>query len=175
MSFFKKKKQNLPALTKDNLMMYKRVWLTYVAPKWKLLTLSVVLMLVASSFDALLVSQLKPVFDEVFLDKNRAKIFRRGSVSSGLYNLIFTRFCFTNNASTHFQKRKKHVLFQKEKTKSARFDQRQPDDVQTGLADVCRAEMETADAVRRFDAGRIQFRRPAGQPAETRIRRSLSG
>lgn len=87
MSFFKKKKQNLPALTKDNLMMYKRVWLTYVAPKWKLLTLSVVLMLVASSFDALLVSQLKPVFDEVFLDKNRALLGRIGLIILGLYFL----------------------------------------------------------------------------------------
>lgn len=87
MAFFKKKNKDLPALTKDNLMMYKRVWLTYVAPKWKLLALSIVLMLVASSFDALLVSQLKPVFDEVFLDKNRALLGRIGLIILGLYFL----------------------------------------------------------------------------------------
>lgn len=88
MSFFKKKRRkDLPALTKDNLLMYKRVWMTYVAPKWKMLTLSIVLMLVASSFDALLVSQLKPIFDEVFLDKNREMLGRIGLIILALYLL----------------------------------------------------------------------------------------
>ena len=88
MSFFKKKnRKDLPALTKDSLLMYKRVWLTYVAPKWKMLALSVVLMLVASSFDALLVSQLKPVFDKVFIDKNREMLGRIGLIILGLYFL----------------------------------------------------------------------------------------
>lgn len=88
MSFFKKKRsKDLPPITKDSLLMYKRVWLTYVAPKWKMLTLSIVLMLVASSFDALLVSQLKPVFDEVFLDKNREMLGRIGLIILGLYFL----------------------------------------------------------------------------------------
>lgn len=88
MSFFKKKRsKDLPPITKDSLLMYKRVWLTYVAPKWKMLTLSIVLMLIASSFDALLVSQLKPVFDEVFLDKNREMLGRIGLIILGLYFL----------------------------------------------------------------------------------------
>lgn len=88
MSFFKKKnRKDLPALTKDSLLMYKRVWLTYVAPKWKMLALSVVLMLIASSFDALLVSQLKPVFDKVFIDKNREMLGRIGLIILGLYFL----------------------------------------------------------------------------------------
>lgn len=87
MGFFKKKRSDLPALTKESMMMYKRVWMTYVAPRWKLLILSIVLMLIASSFDALLVSQLKPVFDEVFIDKNRATLGRIGLSILGLYFL----------------------------------------------------------------------------------------
>ena len=67
------------------------------------------------------------------------------------------------------------AFFKKKKQRPARFDQRQPDDVQAGLADVRRAEMETAGAVDRFNAGRVQFRRAAGQSAETRFRRGLSG
>ena len=70
MAFFKKSK-DLPQLTKENMLMYKRVWNTYIADKWRWLILAVVLMLIAASFDALLVRQLKPIFDEVFIDKNR--------------------------------------------------------------------------------------------------------
>lgn len=87
MAFFKKKNKDLPALNKENILMYKRVWMTYVGPKWKMLTLSIVLMLIASSFDALLVSQLKPIFDKVFIAKNREMLGRIGLVILALYFL----------------------------------------------------------------------------------------
>ncbi len=87
MAFFKKKNKDLPALNKENILMYKRVWMTYVAPKWKMLALSIVLMLIASSFDALLVSQLKPIFDKVFIDKNRQMLGHIGLVILALYFL----------------------------------------------------------------------------------------
>ncbi len=87
MAFFKKKNKDLPALNKENILMYKRVWMTYVAPKWKMLALSIVLMLIASSFDALLVSQLKPIFDKVFIDKNREMLGHIGLVILALYFL----------------------------------------------------------------------------------------
>lgn len=87
MAFFKKKNKDLPSLNKENILMYKRVWMTYVAPKWKMLTLSIVLMLIASSFDALLVGQLKPIFDKVFIAKNREMLGRIGLVILALYFL----------------------------------------------------------------------------------------
>ena len=87
MAFFKKKNKDLPALNKENILMYKRVWMTYVAPKWKMLALSIVLMLIASSFDALLVSQLKPIFDKVFIDKNRQMLGHIGLIILALYFL----------------------------------------------------------------------------------------
>ncbi len=92
MGFFKKKRSDLPDLTKDNLLMYKRVWMTYVAPGWKLLVLSIILMLIASSFDALLVSRLKPVFDEVFIDKNRAML---GQIGLSILALYFLKGVFS--------------------------------------------------------------------------------
>ena len=87
MAFFKKKNKDLPALNKENILMYKRVWMAYVAPKWKMLALSIVLMLIASSFDALLVSQLKPIFDKVFIAKNREMLGRIGLIILALYFL----------------------------------------------------------------------------------------
>ena len=70
----KSKNKDLPPLTKESMLMYRRVWCDYVADKWRWLVVAVVLMLIAASFDALLVRQLKPVFDEVFIDKNRASL-----------------------------------------------------------------------------------------------------
>lgn len=91
MAFFKKSK-DLPQLTKENMLMYKRVWNTYIADKWRWLILAVVLMLIAASFDALLVRQLKPIFDEVFIDKNRDVLGVIGLTILGLYFLkgVFT-------------------------------------------------------------------------------------
>ena len=86
MGFFKKSKnQELPSLSKENLQMVRRVWQSYIADKWKLLTASVLLMLVGASFDALLVRQMKPIFDEVFIDKNRETLGLIGLVILGLY------------------------------------------------------------------------------------------
>ena len=91
MAFFKKSK-DLPQLNKESMLMYKRVWNTYVADKWRWLILAVFLMLIAASFDALLVRQLKPIFDEVFIDKNRDSLGVIGLTILGLYLLkgIFT-------------------------------------------------------------------------------------
>lgn len=86
MGFFRKSKNSdLPSLSKENLLMVKRVWKTYIADKWKLLTVSVILMLIGSSFDALLVRQMKPVFDEVFISKNRDTLGTIGLVILLLY------------------------------------------------------------------------------------------
>lgn len=86
MAFFKKSK-DLPQLNKESMLMYKRVWNTYVADKWRWLVLAVFLMLVAASFDALLVRQLKPIFDEVFIDKNKDSLGVIGLMILGLYFL----------------------------------------------------------------------------------------
>ncbi len=86
MAFFKKSK-DLPQLTKESMLMYKRVWNTYIADKWIWLIVSVLLMLIAASFDALLVRQLKPIFDEVFIDKNRETLGIVGLTILGLYFL----------------------------------------------------------------------------------------
>ena len=86
MGFFKKSKnQELPSLSKENLQMVRRVWSSYIVDKWKLLTLSVILMLIGASFDALLVRQMKPIFDEVFIDKNRETLGMIGMIILGLY------------------------------------------------------------------------------------------
>lgn len=87
MAFMKKGDKDLPKLTKENMKMYSRVWREYIADKWKWLTLAVILMIVAASFDALLVRQLKPVFDEVFIDKNRASLGTIGLTILVLYLL----------------------------------------------------------------------------------------
>lgn len=94
MSFLKKKKKDLPPITKENVLMYKRVWMTYIAPKWKWLVASVTLMLIASSFDALLVMQLKPIFDEVFIDKNQTMLLDIGLKILALY-LVKGTFSYT--------------------------------------------------------------------------------
>lgn len=86
MGFFKKAKNGeLPSLSKENLLMVRRVWKTYIIDKWKLLTVSIILMLIGASFDALLVRQMKPIFDEVFIDKNRESLGVIGLVILVLY------------------------------------------------------------------------------------------
>ena len=93
---FVKKNKDLPALTKDSVRMYKRVWDTYIAQKWRWLVLAVFLMLVAASFDALLVRQLKPIFDEVFIDKNRASL---GTIGLTILALYFLKGVFSYSQS----------------------------------------------------------------------------
>ena len=93
---FVKKNKDLPALTKDSVRMYKRVWNTYIAQKWRWLVLAVLLMLIAASFDALLVSQLKPIFDKVFIDKNRASL---GTIGLTILVLYFLKGVFSYSQS----------------------------------------------------------------------------
>lgn len=93
---FVKKNKDLPALTKDSVRMYKRVWDTYIARKWRWLVLAVLLMLIAASFDALLVRQLKPIFDEVFIDKNRASL---GTIGLTILALYFLKGVFSYSQS----------------------------------------------------------------------------
>lgn len=93
---FVKKSKDLPALTKDSVRMYKRVWDTYIAQKWRWLVLAVLLMLIAASFDALLVRQLKPIFDEVFIDKNRASL---GTIGLAILVLYFLKGVFSYSQS----------------------------------------------------------------------------
>lgn len=107
MSFKKKKNRDLPALTKENMLMYKRVWSSYIANKWRWLSLAVVLMLVAASFDALLVRQLKPVFDEVFIDKNRASL---GVIGLTILTLYFLKGVFSYSQSVVMTKLSVRVI-----------------------------------------------------------------
>lgn len=93
---FVKKNKDLPSLTKENMLMYKRVWNTYVANKWRWLVLAVFLMLIAASFDALLVRQLKPIFDEVFIDKNRSSL---GTIGMSILVLYFLKGVFSYSQS----------------------------------------------------------------------------
>ena len=95
MAFIKKSK-DLPSLTKENMLMYKRVWNTYVANKWRWLVFAVFLMLIAASFDALLVRQLKPIFDEVFIDKNRSSL---GTIGVAILSLYFLKGVFSYSQS----------------------------------------------------------------------------
>jgi subfamily B ATP-binding cassette protein MsbA len=50
----------------------KRLWFGYVLSQWKLLVISIVFMLAFGILNAWSVSLLKPIFDEVFIDKNKA-------------------------------------------------------------------------------------------------------
>lgn len=93
---FVKKSKDLPNLTKENMLMYKRVWNTYIANKWRWLVLAVFLMLIAASFDALLVRQLKPIFDEVFIDKNRSSL---GTIGMSILVLYFLKGVFSYSQS----------------------------------------------------------------------------
>ena len=95
MSFVKKSK-DLPQLNKESMLMYKRVWKTYIADKWRWLIFAVFLMLIAASFDALLVRQLKPIFDEVFIDKNRASL---GTIGIAILTLYLLKGVFSYSQS----------------------------------------------------------------------------
>lgn len=86
MALFKKSKnKDLPELNKESMQMVKRVWRNYVSDKWKLLAFSIFLMLIGASFEALLVRMLQPIFDEVFIDKNRMALGVIGLQILGLY------------------------------------------------------------------------------------------
>ncbi|MDR1663052.1 MAG: ABC transporter ATP-binding protein/permease [Endomicrobium sp.] len=53
----------------------KRLWLVYMLPQWKLLVVSLFFMSVYSALNAWSVSLLKPVFDKIFIEKNKDILF----------------------------------------------------------------------------------------------------
>ncbi|MDR2676753.1 MAG: ABC transporter ATP-binding protein/permease [Endomicrobium sp.] len=57
------------------LMNMKRLWNRYVSSQWKLLTVSMVFMVLFAALNALSVNLLKPIFDEVFIDKHKETLF----------------------------------------------------------------------------------------------------
>jgi subfamily B ATP-binding cassette protein MsbA len=59
----------------DSITKIKRLWVVYVLPQWKLLAVSMIFMGIYSILNAWSVSLLKPVFDKVFIDKNRGILF----------------------------------------------------------------------------------------------------
>ncbi|MDR3256059.1 MAG: ABC transporter ATP-binding protein/permease [Endomicrobium sp.] len=70
--FSKIKKQITENISSDAFTKMKRLWFNYVLPQWKLLVISIVFMFIFGGLNAWSVSLLKPVFDEVFIDKNKA-------------------------------------------------------------------------------------------------------
>jgi subfamily B ATP-binding cassette protein MsbA len=53
----------------------KRLWLVYMLPQWKLLVVSLFFMGIYSALHVWSISLLKPVFDKVFIEKNRNILF----------------------------------------------------------------------------------------------------
>jgi subfamily B ATP-binding cassette protein MsbA len=53
----------------------KCLWIVYMLPQWKLLVLSLVFMGIYSALNAWSVSLLKPVFDKIFIEKNKDILF----------------------------------------------------------------------------------------------------
>ncbi|MDR3307262.1 MAG: ABC transporter ATP-binding protein/permease [Endomicrobium sp.] len=53
----------------------KRLWLVYMSPQWKLLVVSLVFMGIYSALNAWSVSLLEPIFDKVFIEKNKDVLF----------------------------------------------------------------------------------------------------
>ncbi|MDR1928504.1 MAG: ABC transporter ATP-binding protein/permease [Endomicrobium sp.] len=49
----------------------KRIWIDYIRPEWKLLIISIIFMSIYSIANVWSVSLLKPVFDKVFISKNK--------------------------------------------------------------------------------------------------------
>jgi ATP-binding cassette, subfamily B, bacterial MsbA len=59
-------------LEKKSVLRIKEVWKTYLIPDLKIIILSIIFMIIASGLEALSVKMLQPVFDEVFISKNKA-------------------------------------------------------------------------------------------------------
>jgi subfamily B ATP-binding cassette protein MsbA len=70
------KKQFSGTLDSVALANMKRLWIQYVLPQWKLLVISMIFMLFFGALNAWSVSMLKPVFDEVFIEKHREMLLR---------------------------------------------------------------------------------------------------
>ncbi|MDR1941685.1 MAG: ATP-binding cassette domain-containing protein [Endomicrobium sp.] len=70
-----KKKSFWSSLNPKSYSDLKRVWLTYVLPQWKLLVVSMTFMVAFGALEALSVKMLEPVFNEVFIDKNKEVLY----------------------------------------------------------------------------------------------------
>ncbi|MCA6070821.1 MAG: ABC transporter ATP-binding protein/permease [Endomicrobium sp.] len=73
--FSKIKEQFLSNISRETFERMKRLWVRYVLPEWKLLTLSMIFMGVYAALNAWSISLLKPVFDEGFIEKNKDILF----------------------------------------------------------------------------------------------------
>jgi subfamily B ATP-binding cassette protein MsbA len=73
--FYKLKRKIIGNMSPESIKKIKRLWIEYVLPQWKLLTLSMVFMGGYSVLNAWSVSLLKPVFDKVFIEQNRDILF----------------------------------------------------------------------------------------------------
>ncbi len=63
--------KNKEKKNKKSPVVLRNIWKKYVAPQWKMLVSSIVLMILAGGMDAFAVKMLEPVFNEVFIDKNK--------------------------------------------------------------------------------------------------------
>ncbi|MDR1087499.1 MAG: ABC transporter ATP-binding protein/permease [Endomicrobium sp.] len=73
--FSKIKKKLFKNASTEAIKRLKRLWFIYMLPQWKLLVISLVFMGIYSALNAWSVSLLKPVFDKVFIEKNREILF----------------------------------------------------------------------------------------------------
>jgi len=70
-----KKSKSFSKFTPKSFADLKKVWLEYVMPQWKLLIISIVFMIAFGALEALSVKMLEPVFNEVFIDKNKEVLY----------------------------------------------------------------------------------------------------
>jgi subfamily B ATP-binding cassette protein MsbA len=69
-------KQSLRAvMTPEALERIKRLWKIYILPQWKTLALSILFMLLTAAAEAGSVMLIKPIFDEVFIEKNSSMLY----------------------------------------------------------------------------------------------------
>ncbi|GHT16776.1 hypothetical protein AGMMS49573_07320 [Endomicrobiia bacterium] len=69
--FLKIKKRIADNISIDSFMKMKRLWINYVLPQRKLLAVSVLFMVIFGVLEAVSVKLFEPVFDKVFIDKNK--------------------------------------------------------------------------------------------------------
>ncbi|MDR0676788.1 MAG: ABC transporter ATP-binding protein/permease [Elusimicrobiota bacterium] len=68
----KKIEGSIKGFTDKSFLQIKITWKRYLIPEVRLIILSIIFMIIASGLEALSVKMLQPVFDEVFISKNRA-------------------------------------------------------------------------------------------------------
>ncbi|MDR0820096.1 MAG: ABC transporter ATP-binding protein/permease, partial [Endomicrobium sp.] len=69
--FSKIKKRIADNINADSFIKMKRLWINYVLPQWKLLAVSALFMVIFGVLEAASIKLLEPVFDKVFIDKNK--------------------------------------------------------------------------------------------------------